>query len=435
MLAKFQVFILLIMICSHTWATDLFTAYQTALKNDPQLHASGALVKAGLFRKKQQSSSFFPNINFIGNYSENSVDGLTPPDYDSYVYSINLSQAIYRQHLIAEYRMAKNQLAEVEDQHEFAKQNLMVRLAGQYFNLLAAFDSLEFAEAETTAVKRQLDQVKKRFDVGLIAITDVQESKARYDLTVAQKIEAENNVSLQKETLREITGEYYSTLKGLNNKMALEIPAPDNMDHWVDQAIKNSPLLGAAQAKLSQAKAAVELARAGHVPNLDLKARYQESDNPASFLSGKRTQTSISLELTAPLFQSGLTHYKVQEAQQLFHRAQFEHERTRREIHKQTRAAFLNVKAAVARASALNQALISSKTALSATKAGFNVGTRTSVDILNSQQEFFRAKRDYAKSRYDYIINKLVLKLQIGVLEAKDLETINQWLTETSHKN
>lgn len=410
-------------------ATDLIAVFQTALEKDPQLHASAARVDAQRYVKKQKGAAFLPSINFNAEYAQNEFDNFTPADFDSHSYSINLNQTIYRQSLIAEYQISKNQFSEISDQHEYTKQNLIIRLSQQYFALLAAFDNLEFAEAETTAVKRQLDQVKKRFDVGAIAITDVQESRARFDLTVAQKIEAENNVLLQKEALREITGEYYETLNRLNDKVELEIPIPDNVDHWVDMAIKNSPLLGAAEAKLAQAKAAVGLARAGHIPNVDFVARYQKVDNPG-FSSIERSETSFSIELNAPIFQSGLTHYKVQEAQKQFISAQQEFERSRREILKNTRGAFLNVKAAISRVTALEQALISSQTALAATKAGFNAGTRSSVDILDSQRELFRAKRDYSRARYDYIINKLLLKLQAGVLAEKDLHTINQWLTE-----
>lgn len=411
---------------------DLKQVYQTALTSDPVLKQQRANTQASVEARKQSTAALLPSLSLSTDLNRNqrkvTKGAASLKDSNSIQYGLRLQQPVFRLDLWALRKQGKLGEKVQQAQLENTKQNLILRVSNSYFQVLAAVDSLEFARAEKKAVARQLEQVKKRFEVGLIAITDVQESKARYDLTVAQEIEAENQLSLSLEFLSELTGKIYQTLKALGSNMPLRTPVPSNTTTWVSTAMAQSPLVAIAKLNLQIANAQIKLQRAGHWPTVDITGSYVRDKDDGNIFFQERESTRIGVTVGLSLFAGGLVRAKTREAQHLFIAAQELLEQQTRSTTRETRAAYQNVVAAISRVNALQQALKSTETALKATQAGFEVGTRTSVDILDAQRELFRSQRDYSQTRYNYIQNLLRLKLAAGILNAKDIDEINVWL-------
>jgi outer membrane protein len=301
----------------------------------------------------------------------------------------------------------------------------------RYLEVLAAGDNLTFAKSEKKAIGEQLNQTKQRFEVGLSAITDVHEAQARYDQAVAQNIEAENLLANTKENLREVTGQYYEYLSVLKAKTPLVTPKPANIDAWLDIAKERSLSLTVAEKQMQIAQEDVSRNRAGHYPTLDLVASYSYSDSDGGlvFDEGREVDdTRIGLQLNLPIYEGGRVSSQTQEAAYRYQQSKDLYEQQRRATERQTRSSYLNVLANISSVRAFRQALTSSRTALEATEAGYEVGTRTAVDVLNSRRELFRSERDYARSRYTYILETLRLKAAVGTLTEQDVVAINNWL-------
>ena len=286
-------------------------------------------------------------------------------------------------------------------------------MAQRYFDVLARCDDLEFRDADKTAIANQLEQAKKRFEVGLITITDVQEAQAQYDLAVAFEISARNDLADSKEALREITGSYFDRLNDLSNRMPLVAPKPAEPEAWVEQALKTSPVLLSAALAAETARENVDLQRADRYPTLDLTATITDSETDIDIdrrleLDFTR-QSQIGLELNIPIYEGGAKSSRIREAAYGYESAREFLEIQQRNISRIVRNAFRGSLAAISRVEALNQARVSNRSALEATQAGFDVGTRTIVDVLDAQRNLFGAERDYSQSRYD-------------------LERINGWL-------
>ena len=330
---------------------------------------------------------------------------------------------------------------------EAAQQDLIIRVAQRYFDVLAAEDRLTSIHADRTAIARRLEQAKQRFEVGLIAITDVQESQAAYDQSVADEIGAKRQLATAREFLREITGEYVTELSAPKEDFPLRIPARSERD-WVDMSLNQNLNLVASRLDEKLARDEISFRRNGHYPSLELTARMNEQDTdtdqqydyidpgtgqPASVsfsdsISGE--SEGIFLSFNLPLFAGGGTSSRVREAVYLHRASREQLQRVTRETERQSRDAYLGVLAEESRVKALEQAVSSSRTALEATQAGFDVGTRTIVDVLNSQFSLYAAITNYYQSRYDYILNALKLKQAAGILQVQDLEEIDQFLID-----
>jgi outer membrane protein len=420
-------------------AADLHELYQQALQNDPQYRAAQAALEAAREAKPQAWSAWLPQLNFTAQRVDNQTDTtrssntsvlpLGTRDTNSDQYTISLNQAIYHHDYIVALRQADDSIAQAVATFKNEHQALMLRVAEAYFNVLAARDTLEFARAEKKAVSEQLNQTKQRFNVGLIAITDVHEAQARYDQTVAQEIVAENQLAITQEALREVTGQMQTHLSALADESPLLPPNPDNIEAWVKIALDQNLALIAAENALSVASEEVNRQRAGHYPTLDLIASQTNTDG-ATFSSttyDSETQ-SIILQLNLPLYSGGLTSSRTRQAKFNRQQAREQYEQQRRATERQARSAYLTLMANISQVKALKQALASSETALEATRAGFEVGTRTAVEVLNSQQELYRARSNLARSRYDYILQRLRLKQAAGTLQESDLDEVNRWL-------
>jgi len=422
-------------------AADLLETYHTAQANDPVFAAARAAQLAGQEKLPQGRALLMPNISLNANSAFNDsttqyqgvppFPGVNPNQrYNSHGYGVNLTQPLFRQQNWLTYTEAELQVAQTEAQFRIAEQDLILRVAQAYFDVLIAQDSVELAGAQKTAISEQLEQAKRNFEVGSATITDTHEAQARYDLTNAQEIAAQNNLEIKKSALQQLINAIPKELRHLGKEFKLEAPQPADMGKWVDDAQLNSLQFAITQAGAEIAEKEVTRNRGGHYPTVDLVANYSKSDaNGGNFGVGSDvTAKSIGVQLNIPLFQGGAINSKWREAEANYERARQELENTRRTVALQTRQAYLGVVSGIAQVKALQQALTSSNSALDASKLGQEVGVRTNVDVLNAQQQLYATRRDLYQAEYNYLISHLRLKAAMGTLNEEDLARVNQAL-------
>ncbi len=415
-------------------AENLHQVYKTAANNDPTYLAAYADYQAIRENRQQSVAPLLPSVNLSADYNDISQEfsNLGATDFTEYSYNLNLSQAIFRYNFWVQLRQANILVAQAEANFSNARQALILRVAERYFEVLAAGDNLTFARSEKEAIGEQLNQTKQRFEVGLTAITDVHEAQARYDQAVAQNIQAENLLANTKENLREVTGQYYENLSILVEESPLVAPKPENVEAWLDIAKERSLSVIAAEKEMQIAREDVSRNRAGHFPTLDLVANYSHTDADGGLfnsLTGQEVDdTRVGLQFNLPIYEGGLISSQTRESAHRYQQSKDLYEQQRRATERETRSSYLNVLANISSVRAFGQALTSSRTALEATEAGYEVGTRTAVDVLNQRRELFRAERDYARSRYTYILETLRLKAAVGTLTEQDVAAINNWL-------
>ncbi len=419
-------------------AENLMDIYRLAQKNDPQLRAAEAANQAAQATRGQSRAAFLPQIDLTANYTQTNQDitettnpslAVGKSDDTTQSYTLSLKQSLYHHEYYAQSRQTDAAIATADAQFEAAKQGTVLRVAQTYFNLLAAQDNLTTAEATKRAISQQLRQTQQRFEVGLSAITDVHEAQAGYDSAVAAELAAQNQLDIAKENLREIVGQEPMVLAVLKDEVPLVSPEPANIDEWVTTAQKQNLSLLAAEASARVAYEELNRRSAGHYPSLDLVASQTHSDSNSDY-DTVLDNTKIGLQLNVPLFSGGLTTSQTREARALYNQANEVLEQQRRATTREARSAYLGVVTGISQVKARKQALSSAQTALEATQAGFEVGTRTAVDVLNAQQVRFQAQSEYYKSRYDYILASLQLKQAAGNLSDTDLAKINEWLQQ-----
>ncbi|MCV6637193.1 TolC family outer membrane protein [Candidatus Albibeggiatoa sp. nov. NOAA] len=434
-------FLCILLISPTLYAETLLELYEQAVKNDPQLKIAEYEVLANQELKPQAQAALAPQLTLGGGVSENfSQSDFLSGDNQEFTnanYNLSLSYALYRRNLNIAVDQTDSVVARTEAAYESEKQGLMLRLAQAFFDILAADDNVSFARSTKDAFERQLDQAQKRFEVGLIAITDVQESQAGYDLAVADEIQALNQVDNAKEALREIIGSSDSDLnlsQTLSEEMELVSPDPENIDEWTTIALENSPQVLAAKHAIETSMQEIKKQRAANLPTVDLVAqhgyrdRLRGDDDPTGASQG--TDNSIGIQVGYLLFEGGGIRARVREAQRRHTQALDQLTQAQRTVQRQTRNAYLNVLSSISRIKAAKQALTSTETALEAVQIGYEVGTRTSVDVLNARRDLLQAQRDYASSRYGYVLNTLGLKQAAGLIALDDFEKINQWLVK-----
>lgn len=417
-------------------ANDLMSAYRMAEVSDPVYQQAIAAYKATLEAKPQARAVLLPQLNLSANTASNDQDISTGSGFgssgeigfNSHGYSLDLTQPIYRRARFLSLEQTDSQIDQAQAELDAALQDLMIRVAARYFDVLAAIDNLRFAEAEKKSLARQLEQANQRFEVGLTAITDVQEAQAGYDRAVANVILAENAIDNAREALLEITGEYLPALAPLGDKVPLVKPAPDSIEDWASISREQNLLVTAARYQLETARQEIDIQRSGHYPTLDLFANKGFNSAGGRFGGTQTHSTAVGIELNVPIFQGGLVNSRTREATHLYKQAQQQLEQQFRSAQRDTRESYLGVISGISQVKALKQTVKSSQTALEATLAGFEVGTRTAVDVVASERVTFQAKRDYSRARYDYILNTLRLKRAAGTLSPDDLRTINNWL-------
>ena len=415
-------------------AQDLIAIYGLALENDAELLIAEANYLAAVQSVPIARAGRKPQVSLDASgsrqESDNSLTG--DNDIDTVGYSLNLTQSLYDNEITGNINTAEASTEAELARLQAARQGLILRTAENYFGVLAAHDNVDFAYAERTAIARQLEQAQKRFEVGLIAITDVHEAQARFDTAEAQAILAENLLETAYQALAVITGDVtIRDLARLGEKLDLVVPEPADIERWVSASLEFNRDLLAARRDLDAARFERQKRNKRGYPTLDLVATYADTDTDDDLL-GDRDQEDVilALEFQMPLYTGGRISAEQSEADSQFVAAKNSVLLQSRLASQQSRTAYLDVVSGISQVNALEQALESSDIALEATQAGFEVGTRTSVDVLISLRETYRAERDYASSRYEYLINTLRLRQAAGILRDDDLFQINRWLIQ-----
>lgn len=434
---QFAITISLIAVLSSSMsrADDLIEVFERALTSDPQLLAEAASQRAVSELDSQATARFLPQISLSASNGKvrRRSSAMTfggNNEYNSHGYTLSLIQPIYRPESLIKSTQAEIAIETAQANYMIAEQDFLLRVAEQYFNFLARQDEVGFAAAKKEANTKQLEQVQLRFDLGLATITDLSESQAGLDLANADLILAFNALDNSKEYLRETSGLYWERLAPLQNEIPLVKPEPENIEQWVKAALVNNLSLRVAKKLKEDAEQVISLERSGHLPSLDLVGEKSYTSQSESNFGGstKVHQDTLSLRFKLPLFEGGNVLSKTREARHRMDQAMQNEEKHRRLVIRQSREAYNGVVSGISRVKALRQALLSGKQALVSTEAGYEVGTRTTVDVLNVRRDFFKAKIDYSSSMYDYILSSLRLKQSAGTLRRNDLVLINQWL-------
>jgi outer membrane protein len=428
-------------------AVDLVGIYELAVNNDPQLLAASFRRDASGEFVTQARSALLPSLSGSGSMTrgdtQTSISGfgqISDNDIDQESYGVDLRQTLYDHSDYKRLDLARGQASQAEAVYRSAYQNFLVRVAGRYFDVLTAIDGVTFAEAEELALQRQFEQAEQRFEVGLTAVTDVHEARASYDNARARAIVARNRLEDAKEGLRELTGRYFDELDPLQEILPLVEPDPASAEDWVSIALANNPSVISAQRSVEIADANARLQRSGHYPTLDLSASWNEFTNNEYVARDPETQLPLgtipltnesltySLRLNVPIYQGGYVSSATRQARYELSAAQQDLDAQQRATVRATENAFRAVVAGIQQVQAFGQALVSAESALEATQAGFEVGTRTIVDVLIAEQRYFQAQRDNSTARHTYIVDHLRLKAAAGVLEDTDLRKVNEIL-------
>jgi outer membrane protein len=425
-------------------AMDLLETFHAATAQDAAFASARAAQRAGLEKLPQGRSLLLPNVTLSANttYNENNIQyrGSFPPPlnqfipsgdmrYNSNGYNLSLVQPLYREQNWVQYTEAELQVAQTDAQFRSAEQDLILRVAQAYFDVLLAQDSLQLANAQKAAITEQLEQAKKNFEVGAATITDTYEAQARFDLTHSQEIAAQNALAIKQRALQNIINANAGELKPLGQEFKMEAPG-DDASKWEQAAQIRSPQTVIAQAGAELAEKEVARNRGGHYPTLDLVANYADNSAGATnFGLGTETKAKvIGLQFNMPLYQGGLVQSKLREAEANRDRAKDDLENARRTAALQARQAYQGVVDGIEQVKALQQALKSSETLLEASKLGQEVGVRTNLDVLNAQQQLYSTRRDLYQAEYNYLMSQLKLKASIGTLTEDDINRVNHAL-------
>lgn len=438
-------------------AENLMDAYRQARDSDPVLRQADDARRVVAENVPQARAVLLPQINASGSFSDehgtstsnqpvNNGNGFqvfatrSSSSTRSFNKQATLDQTIFDFGKFAQLRASHAQAASGVSQYDAAEQDLLLRTATAYFNVLTAEDELRFAQANEQALSKQLDQAQQRFNVGLSAITDVDAAKAQHDAAAASVIQAQNVVFDDREALSQITGQPVGALDKLTDDLPLNKPQPDNIDAWVDLAQRTNPTLQAQRDQLDASQSEINVARAGHLPTLNAQVSYSDSpswgDQTGTNIVGSthfdsgRHDTIIGLVLQVPIFSGGFTQSRVRQSVAQRDQQTDLLEQDRRDVLRNTRSAFNSIEAGISEVEAQRQAVLSAQKALEATQAGFEVGTRTIVDVLISQQNLFQAQSAYSQARHAFVINQLTLKSSAGTLDVKDLQAVNALLVQ-----
>lgn len=414
-------------------AIDLLQVYREALANDAVYASARATLAAGQEREIQGRAGLLPQIGVGGNVNRTNADvsaaGIDAGrSFTSRGYSVTLSQPLFRLANWEQYQQGKLSVAASEASFAQAQQDLIVRVAQAYFDVLASQDALASIQAQKTAITEQLASAKRNFEVGTSTITDTHEAQARYDLVIAQEFAGINDLEIKRSALQQIIGKPSGELATLRPGVQIGAPEPANLDSWVQSAEQQNFGVVGQQLALEIARRQIKLNRAGHYPTVDLVASRSHSNQTGSLTSptgAVSDSNAIGVQWNIPIFSGFAVDSRVREAIALEERTRSDLENARRVAAQGARQAFLGVNSGLAQVRALEAAEVSSQSALESNRLGYQVGVRINIDVLNAQQQLYSTRRDLARARYDAIVNSLRLKSAAGILKEDDLMQVN----------
>ncbi len=439
-------FLLLSLLSTPAFTADLLTVYELALENDNVLKAAHNENLAVYQVQRQKKGLYYPSLdlgydhiqtNQVINRSENEVFGSGESDFDTDVLSLSLTQPIFRLGFFRQRKVAKAEVSQADYQLADAEQELILRSAEAYLLSLAAEDNVRVTRTEGEVFEQQLKLTSKRLDVGLAHPAEVYESRARVDFNLSELIAAENEVVNQAEGLRVITGVAVDNLSSLKEDILMVPPDPADQDKWIEMALENNLSMKALESALEVAAAEHKSIKSGFYPSIDFVANFNNRDSGGSLFGGGSDVDTTDLMLRGKwnLLQGGITHARVKEAFYLKQRAEDELELKRATVRRETRNAYLGVVSSIAKAKALKSSMESQAYTAKAKRKGFETGTIPNIQVLDAERDFFFVQRDYLKARYQYFLNLLQLKLQVGSLSPADLKMINSMLKADSGAN
>ena len=423
-------------------AADLSTIYEQAASNDAEIAAARATREADAYNVTIARGALLPQAQVSYNHTEISADlsGAQTPggasvdtdsDYDRDVLQLSASQTLFNLNSWYTYQAARTGDEASELTLQMSEQQLLLRTAQAYFDVLRAKDNLSTAQAEEQAVKRSLEQTKQRFDVGLIAITEVHEAQATYDLTYVNLLGMESSLDISYEALEQLTGQRFDQVDPLRDEVPMEMPEPADASAWVDSGMDKYAGLLLAEANKDAVRLQRNATRSNHLPTVTLSGAYMDGDQQSMDANGDPYDgsiTQVGIELSMPLLAGGSLYGQSKQAALNYAAADYQLEQQRRALKQNIRSLFRQVKTDVLNIKARKQAIKSAESALEAAETGYRVGTRNIVEVLDAKRNVFSAQRDYANARYDYIINLMNLKFYAGTLNEGDIQLLNSWL-------
>ena len=418
---------------------DLMQIYREAQQNDPTLAAAQSTWVATQEKVPQARAGLLPNVSVAGAANYNWYDlhvngdqgGTLTRDFRFGQLTVNASQPLFRYANRVQYDQAKQQVEQSDFSLVAAQQDLILRVANAYFSVLLAEFSVDLGVSQKAAVAENLAQAQRNFEVGVATITDTNDAQAKYDSIVAQEIQVRNDLDNKRVALRAIIGRMPRELKKLGPSFEPVLPEPNNLDYWIDQSQVENVNVRIAQYNFDIATLGVDLQRSGHYPTLDLVGSYntQGSNQSVNYGIPSNSQLGVvGVQLTIPIYTGGFVNSKVREAIALQDTARNNLEGAKRTALFNAQTGFTGVNSAAASVKANEQAVKSAQVAYDSTKTGLEVGVRTNLDVLNTQQNVYQARQTLAQSYFNYLIGILQLKAAVGTLNDEDLEEINRRL-------
>lgn len=411
--------------------------YELAQKNDPQWSAIRNQYQSNRQVLDQSRSGLLPQVKLSGAYSyeEMEADGYGSNSYDKQGYALTAVQPLFRLENWHTWKRGQALDSQFTADYQRSQEDFYLRVVSLYFDVLRTKANLSFRKSEEQAISRQLEQSKQRFEVGLVAITDVHEAQAAYDSALSARISAESELFVSLRVLETLTGEKIDDVADLNETLPIVPPEPLDMNQWIEKSLANNSNLQSATLAATAAEEDYKTKRAGHAPTLDLVGShaYNSTGAPLNFTmpnieTPDTTVNTISLQVEVPLYSGGLTSAKQRQSKYQSLAAQDNQHLARRQVIQEATTYYQLVVANVSQVNARKQSALSAKVALDATQAGYEAGTRTIVDVLAAQRSLFQAQRDYINARFDYVLNALRLKQVAGMLTEQELLALEQWV-------
>lgn len=419
-------------------AIDLLGVYRMALKNDPAYLAAIQEHKASGQVVKQARAGLLPTVTFEYEEldttqdivsSDNAVFAVGKTKFPTSTYTLTVTQPIFNYASLIRYRQSKSEAFQADAAFIGKKQDMMIRVSELYLNVLSAQDAVELTKRELDAVAQHLRLAKARLKGGVARVTDLHDARARHAKVVADLIEAKNKLDDARQALKEAVGKLMPNLSGVRPQIPLVSPNPNSVEQWIAAALKQNPALLAQQHAVEVARKETRRQRAGHLPTVDLSLRMNNRVTEGTlFGGGSEVDTQdISVRISVPLYQGGIVSSRTKQAAHNYQKSLHELEQRKRAVIREARSAYYGVQSAISKVRALKQSVASQQLALKSKVLGYKSGLYTSLAVLDAQRDLYQAKRDFAKARYDYILNSLKLKRVAGTLKSEDIRAINAW--------